>query len=141
MRRWDFFLVAGMLGMLCTGLQGQAGTVVQAVWQVRLPADLPVGAMVLCRAKVMPGVGDALRSGIMPAGTADGERSGTVVRCAVEVPVWWNERQKSNGAWLSTEVDAVESTPDGQKLLRLAVEDAIPLQVADGGAAPVSLRP
>ena len=138
MRRWEFLLVGLTLGMAGARLQAQAGAMYTAEWQVALPGDLPAGAMILCRARVVPGTGDAQGSGIVPVETAPGVRSTSVARCAVEVPVWWNERQTS-GAWLSTEVDVLAPGDREPRVLELNEGRAVLPAANHGGAMHLSL--
>ena len=138
MRQWEFLLVASILGMASAGLPAQGGAMYEAEWQVSLPADLPAGAMILCRARVAPGTGDGQDSGIAAVATAPGVRSASVARCAVEVPVWWNERQRS-GAWLSTEVDVLAPGDREPRLLQLSEARQVAPEAKGGAALRLSL--
>ena len=139
MRRWEFFLVAGMLGMTGPCLRAQTDDAIKVAWQVSLPVDLPPGAGFLCRARILPATGVDPGSGNMQDATSAGEQSGRVVQCAVEVPVWCNEQRTNCAASLSTEVDALEPEASGFRLLRLA-SDTVPLRPREGTVTPAVLR-
>ncbi len=139
MRRWEFLLVAGMLGMTSPSLRAQRDAMVKVAWQVSLPVDLPTGAEFLCRARILPALGVNSGNGNEHGATSAGEQSGRVVQCAVEVPVWFNEHRANGATWLSTEVDALEPEASGYRLLRLAA-DKVPLWPREGAVTPALLR-
>ncbi len=139
MRRLDFLLVAAMLGMTGTGVQAQAGQVIRVEWRVNFPGNLPPGALLLCRAKIVPGVGRDMGPEESSEATAEGANNGATVDCAVEVPV----RQNSylhGAARLSVEVDAVTPSAAGAGMIHLSEEEDLASEPAWGSALRVSLQ-
>jgi hypothetical protein len=139
MRRWDFLLVAAMLGMTGAGVQAQTGPVLRVEWQASLPANLPPGSLLLCRAKIVPGVGRDIGSEESSEASAAGVNNGAKVDCAVEVPV--GQAVRSPGvARLSVEVDAVSPSAAGPQMMRLVLAEDVPARPAWGSALRVSLQ-
>lgn len=88
--------------------------------------QLPPGAMLVCRARVLPAV-----NGVQPGagfGRAPGNQSG----CALEVPFVWAANRPQPAATLSYEVDEVGA--DG-RLLRAVTRNGVALPEAAAGAA------
>lgn len=127
MRRLDFLMVAVLLSFCVPHAAAQTAPAYRVEWRMNLPADLPPGAPILCKAKLVPGTGGMPAGGFAPVATGAGERNGSSARCAVEVPVWWHAHPGDRGAKLSAEVDALEPVGGGQRVVRLAGEKDLPL--------------
>jgi hypothetical protein len=87
---------------------------------------LPLGAIYVCRARIMPGTNTAQSA--KGSSTVPGNQSS----CALEVPFAWQANQPQPAAMLSYQVDAVGA--DG-RILRSVAREGIALPPSEAGSA------
>ena len=129
--------LAGLLALYALGLCGagwaatpdvssrESGGVVVIRFDVSLPASLPPGASILCRARVMPNGRAEPGGSEAQVVTAMGIRHGSMADCAVEMPVWRQLRDGDGGAQVSYEVDALVSSGRAASVVRVAAEQGV----------------
>lgn len=142
--------LAGLLALYALGLCGtgwaatpdvssrESGGMVVIHFDVSLPASLPPGASILCRARVVPDGPAEPGDGDGQVVTAMGNRRGSMADCAVEMPVWRRLRDGDSGAQLSYEVDALVSSGGAASVVQVAAEQGVAVTPEQTGGAAAS---
>ena len=127
-------LISGLVMMAAASVQAaapgaDAGSALVGVYVLTFHPEvsrpLPPGAMVVCRARILPGVNAAPQAAM---GTAGGNQSG----CALEIPFVWAANRPQPVAMLGYEVDEIGA--DG-RVLRRVVREGVVLPESAAGAA------
>jgi hypothetical protein len=116
-------------GVTNTDMDGAVTGVYALSFHPEVSRPLPPGAMVVCRARILPGV-----NAVQPAmGTAGGNQSG----CALEIPFAWAANRPRPVATLGYEVDEIGS--DGRVLRRVVREGVVLPESAAGTARHIDV--
>jgi hypothetical protein len=81
-------------------------------FNVRVPASLPSGTTILCKARVAPNAPrlGSLRLASTPMSNGQASVAGSTANCQVQIPFSWTVNDPQNGVALSYEIDAVSAS-------------------------------
>jgi len=109
-------------------------------FNVRVPASLPSGATILCKARVAPNTPrlGSLRLASMPMNNGQASVSGSTANCQVQIPFSWTVNDPQNGVALSYEIDAVSAS--GALPVAVIRQEAVASYPAAGTSANLRIQ-